>query len=179
MNSTNHRCNAFQILVGIFTHSCGTPETVQEFLAHAGLSVLTTTINEAINNLAKESNQCMQKHGKTLLTLYSYDNLDIDLKHSTPSFENHSATLIHLTSATMLPLSHRASIHDLKCSDELHNQLRANPDSSPLDSFLKKSIWTQQGTLLNSGEGNTSMPGNSCMISCILGQRYSTDFRSG
>lgn len=132
MNSTNHRCNAFQILVGIFTHSCGTPETVREFLAHAGLSVSTTTINEAINNLARESNRRMQKHGRTLLTLYAYDNLDIDLKHSTPSFENHSATLIHLTSATMLPLSHRASLHDLKCSDELRNQLHANPDGLPV-----------------------------------------------
>ena len=132
MNSTNHHCNAFQILINIFTHSCGTPETVREFLAHAGLSVSITTINEAINNLAKESNQRIQKHGQTLLTLYAYNNLDIDLKHLTPSFKNHSATLIHLTSATMLPLSHRTSLHNLKCSDELRNQLRVNPDSLPV-----------------------------------------------
>ena len=32
----------------------------------------------------------------------------------------------------MLPLSHRASLHDLKCSDELWNKLHTNPDSLPV-----------------------------------------------
>ncbi|KAF8203332.1 hypothetical protein BJ912DRAFT_920473 [Pholiota molesta] len=40
----------------VFLHSCSTPETVFEFLAHMGISISTTSINEAVNNLTKEAN---------------------------------------------------------------------------------------------------------------------------
>jgi hypothetical protein len=77
MHSTNRQCNALQSLVGIFLHSCGAPETVRELLARIGLSILTTTINEAVNNLSEEAAKEIQKEGQTLLTSYAYDNLDI------------------------------------------------------------------------------------------------------
>ena len=110
---------------------------MREFLAHAGLSVSMTTINEAVSNLVKESDQRMQKHGQTFLALYAYDNLDIDLKHSTPSFKNQSPTLIHLTTATMLPLVHGVSLQDLNCSDKLWNQLHVHPDGLPMIPIMK------------------------------------------
>jgi len=85
MQSTNRSCNTLQSALGIFLHSCGTPETVRELLAHMGLSISTTSINEAISNLSKEAIAETRRIGKSLLTTYAYDNFDIDLKHSTPT----------------------------------------------------------------------------------------------
>ena len=103
MQSTNRSCNTLQTALGIFLHSCGAPETVRELLAHMGLSISTTSINEAISNLSKEAIAETRKIGNSLLTTYAYDNLDIDLKHSTPTVENSAETLIHITSGTCSP----------------------------------------------------------------------------
>ena len=127
MQSTNRSCNTLQSALGIFLHSCGTPETVRELLAHMGLSISTTSINEAISNLSKEAIAETHKIGKSLLTIYAYDNLDIDLKHSTPTVENSAETLIHITSGTLFPLYH-VTTEDLDCSDELWNKSQFNPD---------------------------------------------------
>ena len=75
------QCNALQAIIGIFLQSCNTPETVREFLAHVGLSVLPSSINKAISSLSKESENQIRKTGRTLMASYAYDNLDIDLKH--------------------------------------------------------------------------------------------------
>ena len=132
MQSTNRSCNTLQSALGIFLHSCGTPETVREFLAHMGLSISTTSINEAISNLSKEAIAETCRIGKSLLTTYAYDNLDIDLKHSTPTVENSAETLIHITSGTLFPL-HHVTIEDLHCSDELWKMSPFNIDARPQD----------------------------------------------
>lgn len=85
--------------MGIFLHSCGAPETVQE--------------------LSREAEIQMCSLGQTCLLLYAYDNLDIDLKHLMPTLERSEDTLVHLTSATMLPLKHGITLEDLKCSESL------------------------------------------------------------
>ena len=118
MQSTNCSCNTLQSALGIFLHSCGTPEAVRELLAHMGLSILTTSINKAISNLSKDAITETHKIGKSLLTTYAYDNLNIDLKHSTPPVKNSPETLIHITSGTLFPLNH-ITIKDLDCSEEL------------------------------------------------------------
>ena len=119
MHSTNQRCNTLQSAVGVFLHSCNAPETVRELLAQMGLSVSANTIHNAIINLSKEAGNGIRQLGQSLLTLYAYDNLDIDLKHSVPTVEKQQDTLIHITSGTMIPLYHRAKFEDLNCSDEL------------------------------------------------------------
>ncbi|KAF9467974.1 hypothetical protein BDZ94DRAFT_1184184, partial [Collybia nuda] len=91
------QCNALQTIVGVFLQSCNTPETVRGFLAHVGLSVLPSSINNVITNLTKESKKRIWRTGQTLMAAYAYDNLDIDLKHSVPTIEKGQETLIHLT----------------------------------------------------------------------------------
>lgn len=130
--SSNQLCNALQSVVGIFLHCCNTPETVVEFLAHIGLSISATTINNAITNLSKESITEMQRLGRTLLTAYAYDNLDIDLKHSIPTAEKAQDTLIHLTTGLMLPL-HGTSRDDLRCSEQLWAKSKYNMSAKKED----------------------------------------------
>ena len=126
LQSSNQNCNALQSLVGIFLQSCNTPETVCEFLAHAGLSISTMSINNAITNLSREAGLKVCELGKLFLTSYAYDNLDIDLKHSVPTLEKPQDMLIHLTSDTMLPL-HKVTLNDLDCSDQLWEKSHFNP----------------------------------------------------
>jgi hypothetical protein len=132
MHSTNRRCNALQSLVGIFLHSCGAPETVRELLARIGLSISTTTINEAVNHLSEEAAMEIRKEGQTLLTSYAYDNLDINLKHTTPTVEQSADTLYHLTTATMLPLRGDISSSDLNCAERVWKQSATNAASGQL-----------------------------------------------
>ncbi|KAG6906876.1 hypothetical protein DXG01_011522 [Tephrocybe rancida] len=119
MHSTNQRCNALQTLLGIFLHACNAPQTIIEFMAHLGVSISTTAINSAISNLSKESARELKRLGRTLLTAYAYDNIDMDLKHTVPTIEHPSTTLIHLTSVTLIPLEHGIKKEYLDCSREL------------------------------------------------------------
>jgi hypothetical protein len=80
----------------------------------------------------------MRELGKTFLTSYAYDNLDIDLKHSVPTLEKSQETLIHLTSGTMLPL-HEITLDDLNCASQLWAKSRLNPDM-PRNAVQKVSI---------------------------------------
>ena len=142
MQSTNQRCNALQTSIGLFLHACSTPEEVIEFLAHTGLSISATAINDAVTNLSKESAWKRRRTGQTLRTAYAVDNVDIELKHLVPTVDNPDEALIHLTSGTMLPLNHGVTATDLKCSEELWKKTRdrmrdtgtylVNPDPSKL-----------------------------------------------
>lgn len=133
MQSANQRCNKLQSIVGIFLHPCNVPETVVELLADMGVSISTTAINEAVKSLSKESAIEMQQLGQSLQAVYAYDNLDIDLKHSTPTLEKMGDTLIHLTMGTMLPLHPSVSLKDLDCSDEVWKRSKLNKDAHPRD----------------------------------------------
>lgn len=136
--STNQRCNAFQSLVGIFLQATVTPEAVREFLAAIGISISTSAINNAVTNLAKNSEIKMKQQGKTLHTLFAYDNLDIDLKQSVPTIEGAQDTLVHLTTGTMLPLHPAVSAADLDCSKHLwstYNQ--GQPFNVPMTKIMK------------------------------------------
>ena len=129
MQSTNQQCNAFQGLVGIFLQSCGAPETVRELLAHMGVSISMTAINQSITNLAKEAENQIRRTGQGLLTSYAFDNLDIDLKHGTPTLERSHDTLVHLTTATMICLNHGVKLDDLECGKEVWEKLTNNCDT--------------------------------------------------
>ena len=107
------------------------PETVCELLARMGISIATSTINNAVSSLSKEAATGIRKLGQSFLTLYAYDNLDIDLKHSVPTVEKPQDTLVHLTTGTMMPLYHDVTQDDLNCSDELWSKCRQNIDVQP------------------------------------------------
>lgn len=125
MQSTDQRCNALQTSIGLFMHGCNTLETVVEFLAHTGISISTTAINDAVTNLSKESAWKRRKTGQTLRTGYGVDNVDIELKHIVPTVDNPEDALVHLTSGTMLPLYHGVEAADLQCSSYLWQQTKA------------------------------------------------------
>lgn len=131
MHSTNQRCNAFQSVIGVFLHAANAPETVCDLLARMGVSIATSTINNAVSSLSKEAETGIRKHGRNFLTLYAYDNLDIDLKHSVPTVEKPQDTLVHLTTGTMMPLYHDVTQDDLNCSDELWRKCKQNIDVQP------------------------------------------------
>ena len=142
MQSTNQRCNALQTSIGLFLHACSTPEEVTEFLAHTGLSISSSAINDLVTGLSKESAWKRRKTGQTLCTAYAVDNVDIELKHLVPTVENPDDALVHLTSGIMLPLNHGVKATDLKCSEELWKKTQdrmrdtgtylVNPDFSQL-----------------------------------------------
>ncbi|KDQ27260.1 hypothetical protein PLEOSDRAFT_1024528, partial [Pleurotus ostreatus PC15] len=104
LQSTNQYCNALQSMMGIFLHSCNAPKDIIEVLARIGVSISTTSINDAITNLSKESSTALRRLGKTLTTSFAYDNVDIELKHTVPTLEKPHETLVHLTSGTFIPL---------------------------------------------------------------------------
>src|SRR5438309_8531429 len=104
MHSTNWLCNSFQSMVGIFLHSCNAPQTTMELLSHLGLSIGSSTISQATENLSNEAEAAICDLGQGLLALYAYDNLDIDFKSTVPTAEKPQDTLVHLTTGTMMPL---------------------------------------------------------------------------
>ncbi|KZP09644.1 hypothetical protein FIBSPDRAFT_687416, partial [Athelia psychrophila] len=81
-----------------------TPKTVVELLSQLGVSLTTSSINSMVKNLSKELVMEMKMLGCTLLVSYVYDNVNINLKHATPTGDALQGTLIHLTSGTMIPL---------------------------------------------------------------------------
>ncbi|KZP09115.1 hypothetical protein FIBSPDRAFT_964223 [Athelia psychrophila] len=125
--STNQRCNTLQSIVGIFLHSAGTPETVVELMSRLGISLTTTSINNAVSSLSSESVTVIQQVGRTLLAAYAYDNVDIDLKHAMPTGDVLHDTLVHLTSGTLLQLDHGVTREMLACSELLWKKSKHNP----------------------------------------------------
>jgi hypothetical protein len=98
-------------------------------MAHMGLSISSTSINDAIKNLSKDATTEIRRVGRQFTACYAYDNLDIDLKHSVPTLEQSEDTLVHLTSGTLFPL-HGVTQEELMCSEELWEQSPFNLDAS-------------------------------------------------
>ncbi|KAG9223839.1 hypothetical protein CCMSSC00406_0007701 [Pleurotus cornucopiae] len=71
LQTTNQYCNALQSVMGIFLHSCNTPEDIIEVLARIGVSISTTSINDAVTSLSKESSTSLRRLGKTLTTSFA------------------------------------------------------------------------------------------------------------
>ncbi|XP_006457028.1 hypothetical protein AGABI2DRAFT_78952 [Agaricus bisporus var. bisporus H97] len=127
MHSTNRRCNTLQAVVGLYLQACGTPEAVIKLVSHLGISISSSSINDAITSLSAKAEEKMQDAASKFTTAYAYDNLDVNLKHGTPTLENsHESTIVHLTSASMFPLNHGVTANDLDCGDTLH-EIFANP----------------------------------------------------
>jgi hypothetical protein len=128
MHATNQKCNAFQTLVGMFLQACVVPDAARKLLAHLGISLAVSTIETAVKHLSKEAFANMRAVGATFKTAYAYDNLDIDLKPLTPTWESTAKdTLVHLTTAAMFPLNHGVSASDLQYSEFMWNFIKNPP----------------------------------------------------
>jgi hypothetical protein len=127
MQSNNQKCNAFQCVIGIFLHSCNTPERVIQLLAHMGISISIDAIHDAIRSLSKETYDELREAGQQLLVAYAYDNFDINFKTLVPTVERPGDILTHLTSGCLIFLEHGVSLSDLNCSDKLWASSSLNP----------------------------------------------------
>lgn len=137
MQATNQKCNMLQGLVGIFLQSCNIPDQARDFLVHLGVSASVSTMNRAMKHLSREAFLEMQRLGSTFLASYAYDNLDVDLIHSTPSIESYMGdTHVHLTAASMFPLHPSTTSADLDFSNRLR-ELKLDP---PIPSTIAEII---------------------------------------
>lgn len=125
--------------MGLYLHSCRTPEKIINVLAHLGISISVNSIHLAITSLSAESATRIRAFGQSLLIAWAYDNFDVDLKSSTPTIQNSGSTLRHLTSAILYPLQHDVHLDDLRCSEELWKHSRLNPDAETSDIHPKYS----------------------------------------
>lgn len=125
-------------MMGIFLHSCNTSEDIIEVLARIGISISTTSINDAVTSLSKESSTALRRLGKTLTTSFAYDNVDIELKHTIPTLEKPHETLVHLTSGTLIPLDHGVVREDLNCSQELWEKSPMNANRSAVEPLVSE-----------------------------------------
>ncbi|KAI0639544.1 hypothetical protein C8Q77DRAFT_1046641, partial [Trametes polyzona] len=153
MQNTNNRCNTFQSLLGLYMHACNAPDAVLEPLAQIGLTISSSSINNAVSNLSIESSQAIEALGRSLLAVYAYDNFDMEDKPGVPTADRPKDTLLHLTSGTLIPLEHGVTREDLDCSEELWETSPINP-SNWKRSF--DSDWTKLMSLHPEGAHGTS-----------------------
>ena len=125
LNTANNKCNSFQSMCSLFLHAANTPETVHELLAHMGLATSLTTMNNAISNLSRDAGAVIRANGKTLSMIYAFDNIDFNLWRHVPTIDNASDSLVHLTTATSMPL-HCVTADDLNCYSLLQARNRAS-----------------------------------------------------
>ncbi|KAI0703413.1 hypothetical protein BC835DRAFT_1410692 [Cytidiella melzeri] len=124
------KCNILQATMGIFLHSCRAPEKLVKVLSRMGVSISLTSIHRAIHSLSRESRLDMQRLGRSLLVSYAYDNFDVKFNTGIPSADGPSDLLVHLTSGTMLKLSHDVKLDDLRVSGSLWDMNPNNPRAS-------------------------------------------------
>ncbi|KAF8228418.1 hypothetical protein L208DRAFT_1211822, partial [Tricholoma matsutake] len=127
LHSQNQKVNTFETMMGLFLHSCRTPDKVINVLAHLRISISVHSIHLAVTSLSAESADHTRAFGQSLLVAWAYDNFDVDLKSSTPTIQNSGSTLHHLTSAILYPLQHDVCLDDLRCSEDLWKHSQLNP----------------------------------------------------
>ncbi|KAI0761224.1 hypothetical protein BC629DRAFT_1294761, partial [Irpex lacteus] len=117
-HARNKNCNALQSVVGIFPHSCNTPEKVVKTLARMGISVSLTSIHRAIHALKITCIDDIRTLGCTLLAAYVFDNFDVKFSTGIPTIDGIKELLVHLTSGTLIRLEH-VTIDSLRFGEEV------------------------------------------------------------
>lgn len=125
----NQKCNALQVLVGLFLHSCNAPEVVVTTLSHMGVSVSAQTINNTVKSLSPDASKELQKVAHTMLASFAFDNLDMNFAQGTATLETSHPTLTHVTTATVITLQN-VTQEDLSCALELWERSPMNPNRS-------------------------------------------------
>ncbi|EPT02383.1 hypothetical protein FOMPIDRAFT_53849 [Fomitopsis schrenkii] len=121
------QCNALAAVNGIFLHACNTPDKIVKALAHMGISISPSSINNAIRSLSIESANTVRELGQSREAMYAYDNLEVTLNTTTPTFEQSTDRLIHLTSGMIMRMGHGVKASDLRCSDVVWQMSLVNP----------------------------------------------------
>lgn len=127
MHSVNQQCNVLAAVNGIFFHSCNTPNKAIKALAHMGISISPSSINNTINSLSNESQYNIRELGQSLEAMYAYDNLEISFNTMTPMIEQSGDRLIHLTTGLIMKMDHGVTADDLRCSKQVWQKSRMNP----------------------------------------------------
>src|SRR6267154_6526899 len=96
MQSTNHKSNALQSILGIFLQSMHTPQHIVDTIARIAISISMDSIHSAIKSLSIESQNTMHDLGRSLLASYAYDNFDVDIKTHVPSAEKSNESCMAL-----------------------------------------------------------------------------------
>ncbi|KAI0764453.1 hypothetical protein BC629DRAFT_1255712, partial [Irpex lacteus] len=96
-NNRFRKCNALQAVTGLFLHSCNTSEKVIKVLSHMGISISLSSIHRAIHSLSRATRIAIQRHGRSLLISYAYDNFDVKLKVGIPTAGSLNDSMLHLT----------------------------------------------------------------------------------
>lgn len=118
-NNRFRKCNALQAVTGLFLHSCNTSEKVIKVLSHMGISISLSSIHRAIHSLSRATRIAIQRHGRSLLISYAYDNFDVKLKVGIPTAGGLNDLMLHLTSGLMLLLNHGVTLDHLRVSGSL------------------------------------------------------------
>lgn len=146
MNTRNQKCNALQTVVGIFAHSSNAPQKLIETLNHQSMSISPKSIHNMIGSMSSESVKRIKKIMVDLRAAAALDNLDIYFKTDQPTL-THESKLVHMTTATFLPLYHGVEKADLKCTKELwekseYNRHRTEPPTVPTYRILAEMAQT-------------------------------------
>ncbi|KAB5589726.1 hypothetical protein CTheo_6842 [Ceratobasidium theobromae] len=134
MQSSNARCNRLQTLVGLFTHSTHTPESVVELLAHAGLSIAPSSINNMVHSMSRDAVDKLKTGSELKPRAFGYDNLDISFKTEGPTIDYHGH-IAHITTGTIIPV-HGATLDDMRVSKEIWAKSPINPLRNPLEPVI-------------------------------------------
>ncbi|KAH9917708.1 uncharacterized protein B0H18DRAFT_938256 [Fomitopsis serialis] len=121
------QCNALAAVNGIFFHSCNAPDKVIKALAHMGITISPSSINNAVRSLSIENAHDIRTLGQSLEAMFAYDNLELTLNTMTPTIEQSGDRLVHLTSGLIMKLEHGVTAEDLRCSRLLWQTSRMNP----------------------------------------------------
>lgn len=128
MQGINQKFNTLQSIVRFFLQLVHAPYNLINTLTHIGLSISTNAKNIVLPSLSMESEHILQTLGHELITSYTYDNFDVNLKSHVPTIEKLNDSLKHLTSGLLFPLVHRVVSDDLQCLDKLWKKSLLNPD---------------------------------------------------
>lgn len=126
MTSVNQRSNWLQSIIGIYFHACDTPDSVIEVLAHSGISISISSINNAVNSLSKKASQCIKDLGQTFLVAYCIDNIGWDQKPANSTLENQGFH-VETTNGFLIKLQHGVSLENLHISKILWESSPYNP----------------------------------------------------
>lgn len=135
MQSINAQCNRLQTLVGLFAHSTHTPEKVVELLAHAGLSIAPSSINNMVQAMSADAVESLKNSPEPKPKAFGYDNLDVSFKTDNPTIDYHGH-LAHITTGTVIPVQ-GATFDDMRVSKEIWAKADINPHRNPLEPIIK------------------------------------------
>ncbi|KAF9506162.1 hypothetical protein BS47DRAFT_1264439, partial [Hydnum rufescens UP504] len=75
--NTNQLCSMMQTVIGFFLEATNIPESVQQVLAHGGVSVGTATLGRKLASIHAEKKATLKTLGTSCIMAFAYDNLDI------------------------------------------------------------------------------------------------------